>query len=159
MTSAVINTREDLDAIAGTPEHAAFMAMLRGSLWRLEKDDSAGAWRAVEDDSSITRFGFSRADFPSSVVPELPAYAPPPPDVPQAVSMRQARLALLGANLLPQVNAAIAGMPGEEGEAARIEWEYAQEVRRDSSLVKALALAMGMSDADLDSLFKSAAGI
>ena len=41
-----INTREDLDAIAGTPEHVAFMALLAGTLWRLEKDDTAQAWVA-----------------------------------------------------------------------------------------------------------------
>ncbi len=159
MTSAVINTREDLDAIAGTPEHAAFMAMLRGSLWRLEKDDSASEWRAVEDNSTIARFGFIRADFPGAAAPELPAYVPPPSDVPQVVTMRQARLALLASGLLDDVNEAIAGMTGGDGEAARVEWEYAQDVRRDSSLVKAMAHSMLMSDADLDSLFKSAAVI
>jgi len=76
MAYTVINTREDLDAITGTPEHDAFMATLRGTLWRLEKDDDAGVWRAVEDNTTITRFGFSRADFPGAVAPELPAYVP-----------------------------------------------------------------------------------
>lgn len=155
----LINTREDLDAIAGTPEHDAFMAMLRGTLWRLEKDDQAGAWLAIEDNSTIERFGFTRADFPGAVAPALPAYVPPPSDVPQAVTMRQARLALLGAGLLSQANAAIASMPGAEGEAARIEWEYAQEVRRDSVLVQSLVPALGMNEAGLDALFTAAAAL
>jgi len=159
MASTVINTREDLDAITGTPEHDAFMATLRGTLWRLEKDDAVGVWRAVEDNTTITRFGFTRADFPGAVAPELPAYVPPPSDVPQAVSMRQARLALLGAGLLSQVNTAIASMPGAEGEAARIEWEYAQEVRRDSALVQSLVPALGMNDTGLDALFTAAAAL
>lgn len=159
MASTVINTREDLDATTGTPEHDAFMATLRGTLWRLEKDDDAGVWRAVEDNTTITRFGFTRADFPGAVAPELPAYVPPPSDVPQAVSMRQARLALLGAGLLSQVNTAIASMPGAEGEAASIEWEYAQEVRRDSALVQSLVSALGMNDAGLDALFTAAAAL
>ncbi len=159
MASTVINTREDLDAITGTPEHDAFMATLRGTLWRLDKDDAAGVWRAVEDNMTITRFGFTRADFPGAVAPELPAYVPPPSDVPQAVSMRQARLALLGDGLLSQVNTAIASMPGAEGEAARIEWEYAHEVRRDSALVQSLVLALGMNDAGLDALFTAAAAL
>lgn len=73
--------------------------------------------------------------------------------VPVAVTMRQARLALLSAGMLAQVNAAIAGMPGAEGEAARIEWEYAQDVRRDSPLVAALVGDIGLADEDLDSLF------
>lgn len=153
MASTVINTREDLDAVAGTVEHDVFMATLRGTLWRLEKDDQAGVWRAVEDNSTIERFGFTRADFPGATAPELPAYAPPPSDVPQAVTMRQARLALLAANMLSAVNTAIANMPGSEGEAARIEWEYAQEVRRDSALVAALSAAFGWTGAQLDDLF------
>ncbi|MCV6901066.1 hypothetical protein OE165_28940, partial [Escherichia coli] len=55
------------------------------------------------------------------------------------VTMRQARLALLGAGKLPAVNAAIAAMQGAQGEAARIEWEYSQEVQRDRGLVSALS--------------------
>lgn len=156
MASTVINTREDLDAIAGTIEHDVFMATLRGTLWRLEKDDQARAWLAIEDNSTIERFGFTRADFPGAVAPALPAYVPPPSDVPQAVTMRQARLALLAANMLTTVNTAIAAMPGAEGEAARIEWEYAQEVRRDSPLVSALSVAFGWTGAQLDAMFISA---
>jgi hypothetical protein len=76
MASAVINSREDLDAIAGTPAHDAFLAALRGSLWRLERDDVAGTWVAVEDNSTIERFGYARADFPDAVAPELPVYVP-----------------------------------------------------------------------------------
>lgn len=76
MTSAVISTRKDLDAIAGTPQHADFMAMLTGTLWRLEKDDIAKTWKAVDDESGVGRFGFTRADFPTAVAPELPIYAP-----------------------------------------------------------------------------------
>lgn len=153
MASTVINTREDLDAITGTIEHDVFMATLRGTLWRLEKDDQAGVWRAVEDNSAIERFGFTRADFPGATAPELPAYVPPPSDVPQAVTMRQARLALLGAGLLAQVNTAVANMPGADGDAARIEWEYAQEVRRDSPLVAALSATFSWTSAQLDDLF------
>lgn len=75
------------------------------------------------------------------------------------VTMRQARLALLGANLLTTVNAAIAAMPGAQGEAARIEWEYSQEVQRDRGLVSALGTQMGMTEAQLDALFAVAAAI
>lgn len=88
------------------------------------------------------------------VLPEHPAtysYAP------QAVTMRQARLALLGADLLSSVNAAIAAMPGTSGEAARIEWEFSSEVRRNQPLVVALGPALGMSATQLDALFIAAA--
>lgn len=152
-----INTREDLDAIAGTPEHVAFMALLAGTLWRLEKDDTAQAWVAIEDNSTIERFNFTRADFPDAQPPALPEYVPAVIAVPEVVTMRQARLALLGAGLLAQVNTAVANMPGAEGDAARIEWEYAQEVRRDSPLVAALSTAFGWTGAQLDDLFTEGA--
>ena len=152
-----INTREDLDAIAGTPEHVAFMALLAGTLWRLEKDDTAQAWVAIEDNSTIERFNFTRADFPDAQPPALPEYVPAVVAVPEVVTMRQARLALVGAGLLAQVNTAVANMPGDEGEAARIEWEYAQEVRRDSPLVAALSAAFGWTSAQLDDLFTEGA--
>ena len=73
----LINTRADLDAIAGTPEHDAFMAVLAGSMSRpvdvavypegYGTPGYAGAkvepvWQAVEDLTMITRFGFTAAD-------------------------------------------------------------------------------------------------
>jgi hypothetical protein len=81
------------------------------------------------------------------------------PPVPQAVTMRQARLALLGAGLLTTVNAAITGMSGAAGDAARIEWEFSSEVRRQQPLVLALAPALSLSDAQLDALFVAAAAL
>jgi hypothetical protein len=86
------------------------------------------------------------------IIDVLPALEPVPP----VVSMRQARLALHAAGFLDAVNAAVAAMPGAEGASARIEWEYAQEVRRDSPLVRGLADALGLGDEQLDGLFISA---
>lgn len=88
----------------------------------------------------------------------VPGEVPGDP-VPVVVTMRQARLALLGAGLLAQVNTAVANMPGAEGDAARIEWGYAQEVRRDSPLVAELSAALGLTDETLDNLYKVAAGL
>ncbi len=84
---------------------------------------------------------------------------PPKPQRITRVTMRQARLALLGAGKLPAVNAAIAAMQGAQGEAARIEWEYSQEVQRDRGLVTALGSQMGMTEKELDALFTAAAAI
>lgn len=78
---------------------------------------------------------------------------------PSAVDMRQARLALLGAGLLTAVNDALAVMPGIEGEAARIEWEFAAQVVRESPLVAGLAGALGLTEAQLDALFIAAAAL
>ena len=86
---------------------------------------------------------------------------PPQPEpeiqVPQSVTMRQARLALLQAGLLVNVEAAINSLPSPQKEAAQIEWEYSQEVQRDKELVALLAPALGLDDAQLDALFVLAA--
>jgi hypothetical protein len=74
MESTLINTAEDLAAIEGTPAYAAFMGQLAGSLWRLEKDDSMGTWKAIEDNSTVERFGFTRSDFPNAAPLTLPVY-------------------------------------------------------------------------------------
>lgn len=84
----------------------------------------------------------------------IAANVPPPPSI---VSMRQARLALLHAGKLQAVNNAIAAMQGPQGEAARIEWDYSNEVRRTQTLTIALAQAIGMTDAEMDALFVEAA--
>lgn len=77
--------------------------------------------------------------------------------VPQKVTMRQARLALLGADLLDDVDAAIAALPSPQKEAAKIEWEYGQEVQRHNGFVSVLAPALGMTEAQTDALFVEAA--
>lgn len=91
--------------------------------------------------------------------PVLQDAPPPAPFVPDRVTMRQARLALLGAGLLDDVEAALAALEGTAGQAARIEWEYSQEVWRNKPFVQQVAGAIGMSDEQLDQLFITAAGI
>ena len=81
----------------------------------------------------------------------------PPPPVPQIVTMRQARLALLGAGLLSQVDAAIDALPEPQKSAARIEWDYSSEVHRSRPFVQQLGHALGLSDEQLDALFTQAA--
>jgi hypothetical protein len=76
---------------------------------------------------------------------------------PRVVSMRQARLALLQYGMLDSVNTTIAEMPDVEGEAARIEWEYATEVRRDSALVAGMQHAMDLDPMLINQLFTLAA--
>lgn len=149
----LINTRADLDALTGTPEHDTFINVLKGSIYRLEKDDVAKKWVLVSDDSTIAKYDFTLADFADVTPPDAPEYVADPVEVPQSVSMRSARLALLQAGVLATVNTTIANMPGAEGGAARIEWEYAQEVRRDSALVLSLIPLLGMTNSEIDGMF------
>lgn len=78
-------------------------------------------------------------------------------NVPERVTMRQARLALLGAGLLSSVNAAIDSLPEPAKSAALIEWEYSSEVWRNRPFVQQLGGALGLSSAQLDALFIQAA--
>lgn len=86
-----------------------------------------------------------------AIVESYLAHSPPPAK--NSVSMRQARLALLQSGLLTSINTALETLPGEEGEKARIEWEYATEVDRDWPLVNTLAEHMSITQEQLNDLF------
>lgn len=112
---------------------------------------------AVFDEDGISRMSMLATEVPQGA--EILPYVAPPVGVPTAVTMRQARLALLDAGLLPTVQAAIAALPSPQKEAAGIEWEYAQEVQRDHGLVPAMAQALGMTESQIDDLFIAAAAL
>lgn len=79
------------------------------------------------------------------------------PVVPAKVTMRQARLALLGAGLLSTVTTAIDALAEPQKSAAMVEWEYSSEVHRNKPFVLTLGAALGLSSAQLDALFVQAA--
>lgn len=79
--------------------------------------------------------------------------------VPEAVTMRQARIALAQAGKLTTVNSVIAAMTGTQGDIARIEWEFSNEVKRNQPLVLALIPVLGMTSGEIDQLFITAAGL
>lgn len=82
-----------------------------------------------------------------------------PPQIPQSVPMRNARLALYSAGRLKQVEDYIAAMEGVEGDLARIDWATAQTVRRDSPLVAKLMILLSLNSDQIDALFISAAAL
>jgi hypothetical protein len=87
-----------------------------------------------------------------------PAYDPTA-QVPFSVTPRQARLALLGAGLLPAVEAAIDRLPEPQKTAAKITWEFSTEVQRNNGLIPQMATALGMTKAQIDQLFIAAKGL
>lgn len=87
---------------------------------------------------------------------EIEASKPP---VPIEVTMRQARLALLGIGVLDQVASAIEALGGVERETARIEWNHSSVVHRDSPLVAIMGAALGLDDEQLNQLFITAAAL
>ena len=89
----------------------------------------------------------------------LAAYGLPGPVavVPKSVTPYQARMALLGAGLLATVEALMED-PGTD-QAAKIAWEYATTIERDSPFIAALGPALGLTDEQIDVLFIAAAAI
>lgn len=82
-------------------------------------------------------------------------YVAPPPPIPQTVTPRQARLALLGAGLLEQVQSAVTAAGG----ATEITWEYATEINRSDALVVQIGASLNLTDAQIDALFVQAASL
>lgn len=77
---------------------------------------------------------------------------------PMSVTMRQARLALHSAGLLPHVDAFIASMPEQQRIVAEIEWEYG-DVSRDSAMVQTIGAALGLDRQAVRDLFHTAAAL
>ena len=76
---------------------------------------------------------------------------PLPEPIPQVITMRQARLQLLEVGLLDDVEALVA-----LDRKSQIEWEYANEVYRQSTLVDLVKEAMSLTDEQIDDMFLSA---
>ena len=73
--------------------------------------------------------------------------------VPQQVSMRQARLALLQVGLLDHVEATIASA----GREAQLEWEYTSVVERSNPIIVIIQQQQGVTNEQIDYLFREAA--
>lgn len=76
-----------------------------------------------------------------------------PPTVPDVVSPRQARLALLAIGKLDAANAVVESA----GDVVKVAWEFSSYVRRDDPGVASIGSAIGLDSKALDSLFIEAA--
>lgn len=128
------------------------------------------SWRLVHDGASIvslaesagyteTQYDIFEAATEAACYAEAARLGLPLPAVPEIVTMKQARLALLGAGLLESANATIAALPGALGDAARIKWEYSSTVERHGDLLLAIAATLNLSSATIDALFVTAAAL
>ena len=77
--------------------------------------------------------------------------APIPEPVPQVITMRQARLQLLKVEMLDDVEALVT-----LDRKNQIEWEYAHEVYRQSSLITSVKESMSLTDKQIDDMFITA---
>jgi hypothetical protein len=73
--------------------------------------------------------------------------------VPQTVTMRQARRALVLKGYYATVDAAIAGMEGEAGVMARIDWATSSTVERYTPLTQQMKALLGLTDLETDELY------
>jgi hypothetical protein len=141
-----------MEHVAQTYEHI----VLKADPWELI--DLAPTWHiATLKDFDVY---LDREEAIAAIKAQYPDFEPTEweaPVVPESVSMRQGRLALLQAGLLDQVDAAIASIPDAgQRRAAEIEWEYATMLERTNPLVAAIAHQVGMTDAQMDQLFLQA---
>lgn len=105
----------------------------------------------------IWRDGIVREMTPEEIAEFEASRTAGPPPVPQRVTRRQARLALLQAGLLGQVEEMMTA-PATPA-AVRITYEDATEWWRDDPLVASLGGALGLTAADIDELFRAAAAL
>ena len=71
-------------------------------------------------------------------------------EVPETISMKQARLALLNIEKLDDVESAIVDR------SVRIEWEYATTIERYNSAIVGVLRTIGMTEDQIDDLFIAA---
>lgn len=107
----------------------------------------------VACDGGVVGWSYDGSTFATPAMPDVT----PIEVVPQTVTMRQTRLALLSAGLLDRVDSAIAAMESPDKEAAQIEWQFASAVERQSAFVAQIAAALELDDEALDNLFTTAA--
>lgn len=81
---------------------------------------------------------------------------PPEPEVFKDLTMRQFKLGLHGAGLLSAVDAAIANLPEPQKSIAQIEFEYATIVVRTNPLVEILSAALGLTEEQVNDLWRTA---
>lgn len=124
-----------------SPETAVAITMDDGTVWQCDA--------SLPADTDIRR---QLAEWIAAGGVIAPYVAPMPP-VPVSVTAFQAKAALLNAGLLDKAQAAVSAA----APIVQLAWATAQSYERSSPTVAALAAALGLSDAQVDDLFRAAA--
>ena len=151
-----IHARLDQQADALGLKSAEFAGSIRGNTGdhTSRRAQAFAEWR--DDVMTAARAHLAGlTDIPEDVTPFLDSL--PSFDMsaaPKTVTQRQMRLAMLGAGILDQVQAAVDALPAGS-RALQIEWDYASEISRASPLA-AVIKSVGLTNAQLAQLFKTA---
>ena len=149
----IINDRKDLDA--APPEvRQQFMTRLANGINRWVWDGND--WVIQQDDSTITRYAFTLADFPNAPVPEMPDYNPDERALQQAresatLSRMEFMLALEEAGLYDEAEAAVDS--DQVSKAGKIMWRNASAFNRMDETLVQFASTLGYTDEQMDQLF------
>lgn len=81
------------------------------------------------------------------------------PTVPNQISSRQIRLALIAAGKDPDAIAAAINQIEDEAQrkSAIIEWEYASHVERQHPMIAVVGALLGMTESEVDAIFEAGA--
>ena len=148
-------TRSDLDALNNADRNTA-MDLLAATIYRFERDDAQKTIVVVEDLSTITRYGFTRDDFPDVVTPAPPEWWPAQ-SIEQyhaglSCSPAQGRLLLYQQDVLDDIEVWIASQP----RPIQIEYESRTEWRRTWTTIITAIEYLGWTDEQADQFFETA---
>lgn len=121
-----------------------------------------GTYNILDESGAVINTILAEEDFVEARWPGRWQLLPDPPSVvpvPSEVSIRQARLALLNANLLVKTDELIEAMEGTQGEIARIDWKSSPIVKRNWPFIALVGTELGLTEEDIDNLFISASNI
>ncbi len=149
----IINNRKDLDA-APQEVRDKFMNSLSNGINRWVWDGND--WVIQQDDSTITRYDFTLADFPDAPTPEMPDYNPDEKALQQAresatLTRMAFMLALEEAGLYDEAEAAVDSEAVSK--AGKIMWRNASVFNRMDETLNQFATSLGYTEQQMDQLF------
>lgn len=125
--------------------------------WSIEELASINLYSPIMDEvpegKVVVGSTVERIDGVVKYVYTLEDYVEP---IPTRVSRRQAKLALLQANLLHLVEPALNALPEPQKTIVLIEWQDAQEFNKKHDLIESLAVVLGLTEQQVDDLFMTA---
>ena len=125
--------------------------------YKLQKGITTIDFQSLEAVAQFKQANPEWADIEAVSYEELPQ--PEPVNVPQEITMWQLRAAVTLAGLKEGVETTIASLPEPNRTVAKIAWEYANNILRNSPTVLAIQAALQLTDEQVDGLFITGYGI